>query len=76
MKGEIKTLKPDMNPTYGFIKTETGDKDLFFYQTDVEGGEAEFKKLKLGDKVTFEKGMGDKGPKAVKVKKAKTEEAA
>lgn len=72
MKGEIKTLKP----SYGFIKTETEEKDLFFHQTDVDGGEAAFRSLEKGDEVTFEKEMGDKGPKAVKVKKVETEEAA
>lgn len=72
MKGEIKTLKP----SFGFIKTETEDKDLFFYQTDVEGGEAEFKNLDEGDEVEFEKAMGKKGPKAIKVKKIGDEETA
>jgi len=72
MKGTIKALRI----SYGFIKIETEEKDLFFHQTDVVGGEIEFKKLREGDPVEFEKGSGDKGPKAIKVKKAGAAETA
>ena len=71
MKGTIKALRI----SFGFIKVENEEKDLFFHQTDVVGGEAEFKNLREGDAVEFEKGSGDKGPKAVKVKKAGTGDA-
>ena len=59
-----------MSISFGFIKIEGEDKDSFFHQSDVEGGEAAFKTLMEGDAVEFEKGTGDKGPKAMKVKKA------
>lgn len=65
MKGTIKALRI----SFGFIKVEGEEKDLFFHQTDVVGGETEFKKLKEEDTVEFEKASGDKGPKAIKVKK-------
>ena len=76
MKGKIKVLKI----SFGFITPEAADeKDIFFHQTDVVGGEAEFKKLKDGslpgdeaDTVEYEMGEGPKGPKATNVKKAGT----
>ena len=71
MKGKIKALRT----SFGFINIEGEEKDLFFHQSDVEGGEATFKKLQEGDIVEFEKGSGDKGPRAMKVKKATAVEA-
>ncbi|MFA5406593.1 MAG: cold shock domain-containing protein [Candidatus Nanoarchaeia archaeon] len=69
MKGKIKALRT----SFGFIKIENEEKDLFFHQTDVEGGEPAFRSLNEGDSVEFEKGSGDKGPKAIKVKKVEAE---
>ena len=60
MQGTVKNFNADRN--FGFI--ETGDGDLFFHISDVEGDTP-----RQGDKVEFEKTEGDKGPKAVKVKK-------
>ncbi len=57
MKGKIKTLKI----SYGFIEYEEegNKKDIFFHQTEVEGGENNFKTLKLGNTVEFEIGKGE-----------------
>ena len=60
-KGTVKWFNPDRN--YGFIERETGN-DVFVHGDDIEGD----KVLKEGDKVTFEIGEGDRGPKALKVK--------
>jgi len=65
MKGKIKALRT----SFGFIKKENEEKDVFFHQSDVEGGETGFKKLAEGDTVEFEEEKGDKGPKAINVKK-------
>ena len=65
MKGTIKALRM----SFGFIKVENEEKDVFFHQSDVEGGETAFKKLAQGDTVEFEKKIEAKGPKAINVKK-------
>lgn len=64
MEGKIKALKA----SFGFIKVENEEKDLFFHQTDVIDGESAFQKLKTDDEVTFEKKVDAKGPKATNVK--------
>ena len=53
------------NPTkkYGFIEQDEGD-DVFVHADEIEGGY-----LKDEDRVEFEVEQGDKGLKAVKVKK-------
>jgi CspA family cold shock protein len=68
MKGIIKRLN---ERGFGFIAPEGGQegnegiKDLFFHANDcVEGN---FKEMKEGDAVTFDKVDSPKGPKAVKV---------
>jgi len=48
---------------YGFIEQEDG-KDLFVHQNEVTGY------INEGDSVDFEVGEGQKGPCALKVKKA------
>jgi len=48
---------------------------LFFHQTNVVGGEANFKNLSEGDMVEFDKKSNAKGPKAVNVKKVGAEAA-
>lgn len=65
MKGNIKALRT----SFGFIKAENEEKDLFFHQTDVIGGETEFKKLVESNEVEFEKKSDIKGPKAINIKK-------
>ena len=48
---------------YGFIEQENGE-DLFVHKNEVTGY------INEGDLVEFEIGQGEKGPNAVKVKKA------
>lgn len=52
---------------FGFIKIEGQEKDLFFHSTAVVG--TTFDELQEGDKVSFEEGMGPKGPNALNVTK-------
>ncbi|MFC2022603.1 cold-shock protein [Chloroflexota bacterium] len=67
-KGTIRRL---MDRGYGFIKGEE-EGDLFFHSNDVEG--VEFKSLREGQEVEFEKGQGRDGrPQAVKVRLAQPE---
>lgn len=62
MKGTIKFFNEIKG--FGFITDENG-KDVFVHQSELSEGVV----LAEGDKVTFEVGMGDKGSKAIKVKK-------
>lgn len=52
---------------FGFIAQEGKDKDLFFHASDLV--DVEFNDLKEGEPVEFEEGQGDRGPKAVNVKR-------
>lgn len=63
MKGKIKFF--DEIKGFGFVTGEDG-KDYFLHSTGIEGGVS----LTKEDLVTFETEKGDKGMKAVKVKKA------
>jgi len=66
MTGTIKKILADK--AFGFISYEgqaAGDKDMFFHKQNVVS--PSFEELKEGDKVTFEKGDGPKGPYADKV---------
>jgi cold shock protein len=52
--------------TFGFIKPEAGDKDIFVHYSDIntEG----YKTLQKGQKVSFEMGLNNRGqPKAINV---------
>ncbi|MBI4843931.1 MAG: cold-shock protein [Nitrospirae bacterium] len=51
---------------YGFITQENGT-DVFAHYSEIQG--EGFKTLAEGDKVSFEVEQGDKGPKAVKIRK-------
>jgi len=64
MNGTIKT-KTDRG--FGFISREGETKDLFFHSKDLVG--VTFDELKVGDAVTFEVVVGEKGPAAKNVKK-------
>jgi len=48
---------------FGFIEREGAEKDLFVHQTEFEGY------ILDGDKVEFDVGESEKGPKATKVKR-------
>lgn len=50
--------------SYGFITGDNGT-DYFFHISGIEGG----KVLREGDKVSFETEQGDRGEKAVQIKK-------
>ena len=47
---------------FGFITPDNGGKDLYVHSTAVQNGP-----IKQGDKVEFEIGQGDKGPRAENV---------
>lgn len=64
MEGTIKTLN---ERGFGFIARD-GEEDLFFHSNDLV--DVRFDDLKEGDKVTFEVGSSNKGPKASEVSKA------
>jgi CspA family cold shock protein len=52
---------------YGFITPEDGGQDLFVHFSEIQG--EGYKTLREGDKVSFDKGQGQKGPQAIKVEK-------
>ncbi len=62
MKGEVKFYNTMKN--FGFIKPDEGDEDLFVHRSEIEGNF-----LKEGDEVEFETEEGERGPRAVDVKK-------
>ncbi len=62
MKGTVKFFNGMRN--YGFIEPEEGKKDLYVHGDDIVSG-----KLNEGDTVEFDSEEGEKGPKAIKVKK-------
>ena len=66
MKGSIKTLVTDKN--FGFITPETGEKDIFFHVTALQG--VQFSELRTGDAVEFEVEETEKGPRAINVARA------
>ena len=59
------TIKRLTDKGFGFISNESG-KDLFFHMSAVEG--VRFADLREGQKVSFNEGMGPKGPRAENVK--------
>ncbi len=61
-KGTIKRLT---DKGFGFIDKGDG-KDLFFHMSSLE--DVTFDDLREGQKVTFDEGQGDKGPRAENVK--------
>ena len=62
MKGKVKFF--DDTKGFGFIAADDG-KEIFVHQTALEEGVT----LQEGDSVTFDVEQGDRGPKAVNVKK-------
>lgn len=63
MKGTVKFFHN--RKKYGFITPEDGGEDVFFHVSSLGEGET----VSEGDEVEFEVEEGDKGPKAVDVKK-------
>jgi CspA family cold shock protein len=64
-EGTIKKKVDDKG--FGFIQREGSDKDLFFHATACNG---EFENLHEGQRVQFEEGHGEKGPRAENVRPA------
>lgn len=62
MEGTVKFF--DRRKNYGFIAPDEGDEDLFVHASDIESGS-----LSEDDRVEFDSEQGEKGPRAVKVKK-------
>jgi len=66
MTGTIAKVFEDKG--FGFIKRDDAQGDIFYHAREVfEDG---FDNLKVGDKVSFEIGEGQKGPMAIDVKPA------
>ncbi len=63
MKGKVKFF--DTMRNFGFIQPDEGDDDLFVHRSDIDG---EYH-LKEDDIVEFDSEPGDRGPRAVNVKK-------
>ncbi len=63
--GTVKWFNDDKG--YGFITPDDGDRDLFVHFSGIE--EEGFKTLPENAKVSYEEEAGDKGPKAVSVRK-------
>jgi CspA family cold shock protein len=53
---------------YGFIKPDSGDKDVFFHAQSLV--DVAFDDLQEGDAVTFDVEQGPKGPAAANVRRA------
>ena len=62
MKGTVKFFNESKN--FGFIEPEDKSKDLFVHRNDIVEGP-----IRDGDMVEFESAEGDKGLKAINVKK-------
>jgi cold shock protein len=52
---------------FGFITPDEGDRDLFVHYSGIEGNG--FKSLEENTKVSYDEEAGEKGPKAVNVRK-------
>lgn len=61
--GFVKTVT---DKGFGFISVEGSDKDVFYHENSLEGELAE-RKLREGDKVSFEMEETDKGLNAVNI---------
>ena len=59
------TIKRLTDKGYGFIQTD-GAKDVFFHRSSVQG--TTFDSLREGQRVSYEEGVGPKGPHAENVR--------
>ncbi len=71
MKGKVKWFNDSKG--YGFITGEK-DEDVFVHFSQINVGQDGFKSLKENEEVEFEMESGEKGLKAVNVKKLKFNE--
>ncbi len=62
MRGTVKFY--DDRKSYGFIEPEEEDEDRFVHESEIESGA-----LNEGDVVEFDPEEGEKGPKAINVRK-------
>ncbi|MFA5368670.1 MAG: cold shock domain-containing protein [Candidatus Paceibacterota bacterium] len=62
MEGTIKNLT---DKGFGFITVDGEEKDLFFHSNELK--DVSYEELRVGDRVSFEKGESPKGPNAVNV---------
>ena len=63
--GTVKWFNDDKG--FGFITPDSGERDLFVHFSGIEGDG--FKTLPEDSKVEYDEEAGDKGPKAVNVRK-------
>jgi len=61
------TVKTVTDRGFGFISQEGADKDIFFHEKSLQGDLA-IRKLKVGDKVTFDVEETPKGKNAINIK--------
>ncbi len=59
------TIKKLTDKGFGFIDLENGE-DMFFHNSNLEG--VSYDDLQEGQRVSFDKGQGPKGPRAENVK--------
>ena len=64
MKGKVKFF--DETKGYGFIERDDGKPDCFVHQSGLKNNE----RIAEGDSVEFDVEQGERGPKAINVKKA------
>ena len=66
MLGTIKKVVHDRG--FGFIQAQDG-KEIFFHRSGLQ--QLEFDTLKEGESVEFEVERGEKGPRAIKVRRSR-----
>ncbi|HEY0194534.1 MAG TPA: cold shock domain-containing protein [Kofleriaceae bacterium] len=60
------TIKRLTDKGFGFITSASGNDDLFFHSSSLDG--VSFQDLREGQKVSYEEGNGPKGPRAERVR--------
>jgi len=60
------TIKRLTDKGFGFITSASGNGDLFFHTSSLDG--VRYEDLREGQKVYFEEGNGPKGPRAERVR--------